>query len=162
MAAPVSFAGWTYNDSTQKSNGAPETASFSVAIPTLTAGNLVATVALVQALEDAVEDIVLGNLGKRDITYQRLTESKLPAADQMAQREIKLLCRYEGASTHKSFRVEIPTFDLSLLPLHSEFLDLTAGVGAALKTAWEAVVKSPDDAAEATVLLSAQFVGRNS
>jgi len=87
--------------------------------------------------------------------------SSAPAAVQAAQRENKLLLRYHGATSNQKFNVSIPTFDLTLLPNHSEFLDLTAGVGLALKDAFEDVVRSPNDSSEVVILDTAQFVGRN-
>lgn len=161
MASPTSFAGWTYNDSTIKPNGEPESGSFQVAITNLTAANVAAQTTLRDNLTTAIDALLLGVLAKTELVFDRVLVSQLPANDQLAQREIKLLLRYEGATTHKKFRTSLPTFDLSTLPLHDEFLDLTSGAGAALKTAWEAFVKSPDDDTEATVLLTAQFVGRN-
>lgn len=161
MANPVSFISMTINDSTVKSNGEPESASWSAAVTTLTAANYVAQKALIDALFTAVEGVIVGNSAKTEITIDREMLSQLPAATNLAQREIKLLLRYEGATSHKKFRISIPTFDLSLLPIHSEFLPLDADEGLALKTAFEAIVKSPDNGTEATVLLSAQFVGRN-
>lgn len=161
MALPVSYYGQSIYDSTVKSNGQPESSSWAVAVTTLTAANYVAQTVLIDALAAAVADLVLGNLHQTDVVIKRALVSNLPAATQLAQRENKILLRYHGVTLLKNFRVSIPTFDLSLLPLHSEMLDLTAGVGAALKTAFEAIVKSPDDGSEVVILDSAQFVGRN-
>lgn len=161
MAVPSSFASWTMNDNTRKSNGKPETGNFSVPIITLTPANVAATETLVGDLETAILNITLGELGKRELVYARDTVNSSPAASVQAQREIKLLLRYTDAITGKEFRVSIPTFDLAQLPNNSEFMNLTAGTGLALKTAFEAVVRSPDNDANAVVLQSAQFVGRN-
>lgn len=162
MATPTSFASWTYNDSTiDPKTGRPENSSFGVAITNLTAANVDAQITLRDALTTAIEAIVLGVLAKQEIVFDRTPMSATPANDQYAQRENKLLLRYKGVTSNKNFRSEIPTFDLGLLPLHSEFLDLTADEGLALKTAWDAFVKSPDDDTEAVSLISAQFVGRN-
>jgi len=65
-------------------------------------------------------------------------------------------------TTGQKYRVSLPTADLSVLPNNSEFLDLTGGVGLALKDAFEAVVRSPGNGANAVTLDSVQFVGRNS
>lgn len=162
MALPSSFASWTMNDNTRKANGEPESANFSLPIITLTPANAAATETAVLDLETAILNITLGELAKREIVYARDALSSSPAASVQAQRELKLLLRYTDAVTGAKFRVSIPTFDLSQLPANSEFLNLAAGVGAALKTAFEAVVRSPDNDANAVVLQSAQFVGRNS
>lgn len=159
MAIPTSFASWTYFDSTVKENGDPESSSFELPVTTLTAANVAATETLIDNLTAAIEAVVLGNLNKTTIIWEREVISQVPANDQFAQRGIKLLCRYhDSVNASRKFRVSIPTFDLQLLPLHSEFLDLTAGAGLALKTAFEAVVKSPDNDANPVILDSAQYV----
>jgi hypothetical protein len=159
MAVAKSFASWTYFDSTQSDTGKPESASFELPVTTLTAGNVAAQATLVDALTTAIEALVLGNLNKTSLIFEREIISEVPANDQFAQRGIKLLCRYHDAAVpSRKYRCSIPTFDLEKLPLHSEFLDLTAGDGAALKTAFEAVVKSAQDAANAVVLDSAQYI----
>lgn len=162
MAAPVSFVSLTYNDNTVKSNGEPESASLEVAVTTLTAANYVAQKALIDDLITKLNPFTLGEHAKTAITIDREVLSTDPASSKLAQRENKLLLRYHGASSNKKFRVSLPCFDLTTIPDHQEFVDLTAGDGLALKTAWELIVKSPDDALESTVLDSAQFVGRNS
>jgi len=83
------------------------------------------------------------------------------ASSASAQRENKLLLRYHDATSFQKFTVSIPTFDLSLLENNSEFLDLGGTEGAALKSAFEAIVKSPANSSNSVVLDSAQFVGRN-
>lgn len=161
MALPVSYYSKTYNDNTVKSNGEPESASIQLAITTLTAANYVAKKALIDNLAAAMNDLAIGQPAKSEIVIDRELLSTLPASSTAAQRENKLLLRYHGNTLNKKFRASLPTFDLSTLPNHSEFLDLTAGLGAALKTAFEAIVVSPDDSSEAVTLDSAQFVGRN-
>jgi len=160
MALPTSFYGQSIYDSTVKGNGQPESSSWSVPVHTLTAANYVAQSALIAALASAVAALLLGNLHQHETVIERILVSDLPAASQLAQRENKLLLRYHDVSTLEKFRVSLPTFDLTQLPLHSEFLDLTAGNGQALKTAFEAIVLSPNGA-NAVLLDSAQFVGRN-
>jgi len=163
MATPKSFYGETYADNTVKSNGQPETASFSVAVATLSAANYVAKRALIQTLSDKIADIVLGNQVLIDVTIDREITGTGPATTVLAQRENKLLIRYHDTTTHKKFTVSIPTFDLTELPDHSEFLDITTAAtpGNDLKVAFEAIVVSPDDDSHAVVMDSAQFVGRN-
>jgi hypothetical protein len=163
MSLPVSFYSETIADSTVKGNGSPETTTWEVPVTTLTAANYVAQQALIATLSTAVEAVILGNLAKTTITIDRVLVSGEPAATQLAQRENKLLIRYEDATTHQKFQVSIGTFDLTKLPLHSEFLDIeTASTpGNDLKLAFEAIVKSPDNASNAVIMTSAQFVGRN-
>lgn len=158
MAVPTSFVNWTYFDSTLNEAGSPESASFELPIITLSAANVAATEALVDNLTTAIEALVLGNLNKTTIVWEREVVSSVAANDQFAQRGIKILCRYHSSTNPaRKFRVSIPTFDLALLPIHSEYLDLTTNPGLAFKTAFEAVVRSPDSDTEPVVLDSAQY-----
>jgi len=161
MALPTSFYSETTADNTVKQNGQPEHAVWAVPVTTLTAANLVAQTANITALRTAVAAICIGEVVQYAITQNRTEFPDVPATSVLAQRENKLLLRYHGTTLNKKFRVSIPCFDLTTLPTHSEFLDLTVNPGLALKTAFDAVVVSPDDAAENVSLDSAQFVGRN-
>lgn len=161
MATPQSFYSETIADNTVNRAGKPESSTWAVAIAELTAANVVAQEGLLTTLSAAVGNVILGNLLRTQIVLSRDEISSAPAALQAAQRENKLLLRYHGATSNQKFSVSIPTFDLTLLPNHSEFLDLTAGDGATLKSAFEAVVRSPNDDTEVVILDTAQFVGRN-
>jgi len=162
MALPVSSYGITIADNTLKSNGEPETTSFNVPVITLTPGNVAATVTLMGNLATALAAVTLGNFLKNEVKYASNQLAVGPAASNLAQRENKWLFRYHDATTFQKFQASAGTADLSILPNNSEFLDLAdAGVGAALKTAFQAVVVSPADAAHTVVLDSVQFVGRN-
>lgn len=161
MAKAGSYMSWTYNDNTLKDNGSAESSNMEVAIVPLTAANVVATATLVDNLTTAIEAVTLGNLAKTSLTFDREFISDAPAALQAAQRENKLLLRYHGSTSNRKMTKSIPCFDLTLLPNHDEFLDLTADEGLALKTAWEAVVRNDLDETEAVILDSAQFVGRS-
>lgn len=161
MALPVSFYSSTIADETVKANGEPEVTTWSVPVTTLTAANYVAKKALIDALQTAVNDVVLGVLRNTDVTIDRELVSILPSNNPLAQRENKWLARYHDSVTQLRFQVSIGTANLSLKIAHSENLDLTAGVGLALKTAFELIVVSPDDSAHSVVLDSVKFVGRN-
>lgn len=161
MALPVSFYSQTIADNTKKGNGSPETSNWQVPVTTLTAANYVAKKALIDALAAAVAALVLGNLYISQVTIDRETGTPVPAASPLAQRENKLLLRYHDNTTFQKFQVSIPTFDLMALAGNSEFLVLTGGLGATLKSDFEAIVVSPDNSSNAVTLDSAQFVGRN-
>ena len=79
----------------------------------------------------------------------------------LAQGENKWLLRYTSNTLHQKFQLSVGTADLSLLPSHQEFMDLSTGPGAALKAAFEAIARSPNAGAEAVTLDSVQYVGRN-
>lgn len=162
MALPVSFYGNTIADNTVKSNGEPETSTWAVPITTLTAANLVAQTALIVALQSAINALILGNVAKEETVVLRQFPTPGPATNILAQRENKWLIRYHDLANNSKFRVSIPTADLSQLIAHSEFVDVTAGNGLALKNAFEAIVRSPDNSSDNVILDSIQFVGRNS
>lgn len=162
MALPVSFAGEKIADNTKKSNQQPETTSWSVPVTTLTAANMDAQVILVGNLYAAIGSMILGNVLQSTLVLDRSELNVGPAATIAAQRENKMLLRYHDATSNVKFQVSVGTFDLTKLTANTEYVALGSGVGAALKTAFEAVVVSPDDSSHATVLDSVQFVGRNS
>jgi hypothetical protein len=161
MALPVSFMSLTKADNTLKPSGLPETTTITLPVTTLNAGNLAAQTTLISNLIGALGGITIGLATKYEIVVTRSVLGSGPASSPLAQRENKYLLRYHGTTLNQKFQASIGTADLSLLTGNSEFLDMTGTEGAALKTAFEAVVKSPDDGAEAVVLDSVQFVGRN-
>lgn len=122
----------------------------------LTAGNLVATQALLASLLTAIQDLVVGELQAEKVVLSNTKASGSPASSKQANRETKWLVTYEDSTTHFVYRGEIPTADLSLRAGNSSLLDLTAGVGLAFKTAFEAVVKSR--AGNAVTVISVQDV----
>lgn len=154
MALPVSFLEEQYADYGN------EKARFKLPVATLTAANYVAKKALIDTLVTSITAVVIGNLNQETIIIDRVAVVAGAATSNLAQRENKWLCRYHDATNAKKYRAELPTADLSQLAAHSEFLDLSGGVGAALKAAFEAIVVSPFDDGHAVVLDSVQFVGR--
>jgi len=149
----------TYNDNTVTSGGGAEKGRCRFNIVDLTAGNLAATQALLTTLLASIQAIVIGELNKERIVLSDTLSSSAPAASPLAQRENKWLVRYTDNVTHRIFKGEIPTADLTLLAGNSEFLDLAADEGLAFKNAFEAVVKSVDG--NAVSVISVQFVGRS-
>lgn len=161
MALPISFHTVSIADYTLGPNGTPETTSFAVPVTTLTPANVAATETLMGNLRTAIQAIILGNMFQNEVIYNKTVNAKTPAASALAQRENKWLCRYHDATTGQKAQVSIGTADLTELANNSEFLSLAAGNGAALKTAFEAVVVSPFNSSNSVVLDSVQFVGRN-
>lgn len=162
MTLPHSFYIITLADNTAKSNGEPEKTSTSVPVTSLTPANVAAQETLMGNLKTALAALVLGRFVQDETVYARNLLGTTPADDPLAQRENKWLCRYHDATTFQKFQVSFGTADLSKHMTNSEFVDLSAGDGAAFKTAFEAVVVSPAAAEHAVVLDSMQFVGRNS
>jgi len=162
MPLPLSSFSITIADNTLKPNGEPETTSTTVPVTTLTPANVAAQITLANNLSAAIAAITLGNFIKNESVYARNVVGVGPAASNLAQRENKWLFRYHDATNYQKYQVSYGTADLSLLPDHEEFLDLTADPGLAVKTAFEAVVVSPGDSAHSVILDTVQFVGRNS
>lgn len=162
MPLPVSYYSFTMADNTVNSNGVPESTSSAIAVTTLTPANVAAEITKANNLQAAVAAVTLGSFLKSESVYARNLLGVSPAASTLAQRENKWLVRYHDATTFQKFQWSVGTADLSLLPDGSEFLDITAGDGLALKTAFEAVAVSPADSTHTVVVDSVQFVGRNS
>jgi len=161
MALPSSFYGQKIADNTLKANGEPETGSWQVPITTITSINMAAVTTNITALSNALLAIGLGNLLQTTITLNRFDAGSGPASSDLAQRENKWLLRYHDATTNQKFQVSYPCADLTAHMPNSEFVDLSTGPGADVKSAFEDVVVSPDNAANSVVLDSIQFVGRN-
>ena len=162
MALPSSFYGQKIADETLKPNGEPETSSWQVPITTINAGNLAAVTTATTALANALIALGLRKLLQTTLVANRLEAGTGPASSPLAQRENKWLLRYHGNTLNQKFQMSYPCADLTAKMANSEFVDLSSGAGATLKTAFEAIVVSPDNAAESVTLDSVQFVGRNS
>jgi len=137
-----------------------EASSMSVPMTDLTAGNIVAQTTLINNLFSALSAITLGEQQKQAITLSSIQVSGDLPTDVHAQRENKWLLRYHDSVTNERFVVSVPCADLSLLATNSDMADMSGSEFAALKTAWELIVRGPNDN-NLTILDSAQFVGRN-
>jgi len=159
MARPISRASQILQDYGDVGSGTGgEKSSWSFWTVNLTAANLTAQEGLISDLFTAALDLTLGSQSGTRILAAS-TDSAVNNANPAAQRENKWLVRYHDTGGAK-FRVEIPTADLALLDTGNEFLNLTGTEAAAFKTAFEAVVRSPDDPTLTVTLDSIQFVGR--
>jgi len=156
MAAPVSFFSQSLNDFSD------EKSSWGVAIANQSAANVVAQQALLATLITATAAISLMASIKEETTFIRTLHAGAQPSNPLAQRENKWLVRYSGDATFKRFSVEIPGADLSLLSTapQSDFMDPTSTEYTDFVSAFEAVVKSPDDPTESVTVINIQFVGR--
>jgi hypothetical protein len=112
-------------------------------------------------LRTAIGNIILGTVSRERWVGDSTLLSNTPPAAPGAQVELKFQFTYEGATTHKKFRVEIPTADASKTIAGSDMVDLTDTDVAAFVTAFEAMAKSPDDDTEAVNIIEGRIVGRN-
>ena len=107
--------------------------------------------------------MILGEVYSQSVNILTNYDPTTPA-NNFAQREIKLLIRYQDTVSGKLYTLEIPTPDLANLtiPVESDFVTLAdAGIMAAWVTAFENVAKAPDEPINSVNVLSAQVVGRN-
>lgn len=114
-----------------------------------------------QAVVDAVDAIILGSAASGNKTVTTVVDAGVaaPPADKAANRGNKWLLRLQDSVNGNIFTHEIGTADDAQLPsAGDDYLDLTAGVGLALKTAVETVYESPYG--NTGVLLSVQQVNR--
>lgn len=124
--------------------------------------NDAATNPQLQAIVDAVDGIILGSAASGTKTVPTVIDagSSAAPADTGANRLNKWLLRFQDSTNGKIFTHEIGCADNTQLPSPtSDFLDLTAGTGLALKTAVDAVYRSPYG--NAGVLVSVQQVSRS-
>lgn len=157
VASPKSSYRETRNDfSSEKSN-------WGVNIVDLTAANVVAQTALLATLKTAVDGIVNTSRVSSETVFDKTNVGGgTPPTDPLAQRENKWLVRYVGDATFKVFTTEIPGADLTLLSTdpQTDFADLSGGAMTSFVSAFEAVVRSPEDPTETVTIRDVQFVGR--
>lgn len=156
MAIPVSFYSLSFIDYNS------EKASMRLALTDLSAGNVAAQAALLSTLNTAINAVTLMPEYRTTILFSDINSGVAAPSDPDAQREKKWLARYHDAVNGQKFSVEIPGADLSLLSTapQTDYMDSSLSAFTDLKTAFEAVVKSPNTVANAVVLDSLQYVGR--
>lgn len=122
----------------------------------LTAVSLAGALTQMGALKAAIEAVTLGVVATERWGDNDIVSNAIPSSGE-AQRGKKWNVLIEDNVTHLKTTNHIPTADLSLLPDAPgggklEDLDLTAGVGLALKDAVEDLVKYPGTGNAVTVL----------
>lgn len=135
-----------------------EASSVGVNIVDLNAGNIAATLVQVAALKDAVDAVIIGTPRQEQVIATTADIAGVAPADGFAQRETKWLVT--GTDTQGlTSTLEIPCANLDLLAGGTKNLDISAGVGLALKTALDAVWISR--AGNAVTVSRVIHVGRN-
>lgn len=140
-----------------------EKSTFSVSNGAITSVSLPGFLTQFGALRDAVDAITLGTLHKEMWVGDNTVLSNVRPTSVFAQREMKWLVRYQGNTSQKIFTAEIPTADpTGRLLAGSDRADLTSGSGMpAFVTAFQNLVRSPDDPSETVTILDIYLVGRN-
>lgn len=115
----------------------------------------------ITAIFDAIVGVTLGNAQKSVLktAVDKDTGTAGVPANAFAQREIKWLVRYTDTTTLKKYTRELPCADLQFVTQGTDFMDLTSTEGAALKTALDAHMLSPDG--NAISVDSVEHVGRS-
>lgn len=126
---------------------------------TSSAGTYAADLAAAEALADALEGITLAERVYRDFVANRdAVTPVISASNPFSQTNIQWDLNYTDNVTGTEYHTRIGCADLSIsagVIGGVNYIDLTAGVGATLKTAFEAYVKSP--AGNAVTLESVTF-----
>jgi len=97
------------------------------------------TVPNAQTLIASINALSNGGFGRQEVKVRTLVAAgttNRPAAE-TDQKEIRYRVGFQDNSTLKLYSFTIPVADLSLMGANSEFVDLTAGPGLALKTDFE-------------------------
>jgi len=148
-----SYASWLIRDASN------EYSPFKVPINNLTGANYATNLGLVTALQNALLNIILGNIASRAIAAEQADINDTTVANQFAQREMKALVSYRGDTSNVLMRAEVPTPDLAKLIAGTDLFDLTDADMAAFVTAFEAIVQR--NGTEAVTVEEIRFVGRN-
>jgi hypothetical protein len=129
--------------------------------------NFTAILAAMDAVEAALDALAIGTKLSVQRVFQTDNFAKSRPASKAAQRETKLFISGQNHSTYKPKKLHLGTFDtdkLATIPTGNKqpsYVDLTAGDGAALKTALEAYWADGPDYLVAVDVLAAYHVGAN-
>jgi len=138
-----------------------ELSNFGVTSIEGTAANLTAQLALQTALSSAVENLSIGHLDKYTYTIEGLN-SPITPSNPYAQREMKWLVTYRGATSGKLFSLEIAAPNVTdNLVENTDIADPTSDDWVAFIGAFEDYAVSPDNGTEAVEFVGARLVGRN-
>lgn len=116
------------------------------------------TVVNAQTLIASINAMSNGGFGRQEIVTRELVAAgttNRPSAE-TDQKEIRFRCSYIDNVTLKPYSFTIPVADLTLLSDNSEFVDMAAGPGLALKTDFELYGRS--ELGNAVTLSEIRFV----
>jgi len=139
-----------------------ELSSFGVVSVTGNAANLTAQLALQTALSSAVENLSIGHLDKYTYSIEGLNSPSTPT-NVYAQREMKWLVSYKGATSGKLFQIEIACPDLGSgnVVANTDIANTASADWVAFIDAFEDFARSPDNGTELVEFVGARVVGRN-
>jgi len=139
-----------------------ELSSFGITVAELTSGTIVADLAAAAALRTATAAIIIGAMVKEQISQIPYDTPATPS-NYYAQREIKWLVTYRGATTGKLFQLEIacPLQNANTINGNTDEANVADSLWTDWISAFEAYAQSPDDITEGVVFVGAKLVGRN-
>lgn len=150
MAQKVAFTYKDFND---------ESSTVGFTHGDMTAASFDADHTLISNLSAALGALTLCTQSKKTIVSDELLTGIAQPVDPYAQRESKWLVRYKDTSTQKTYSLEIPGADLTLLVAGDDRMDPANAAYIAFETAFEAYHRSP--AGNPVSLLEIVHVGRN-
>lgn len=136
-----------------------ESSKASLRLPTLTAANFDATVALSTAFRTAVDAVTRGWAYRDTIGITNNLGANIASTDPNAHRELKWLVTMNDSVTFQSLSMEIPTADSTLTLGASDNADMTHADIVALVDAIQAGHRSM--AGNTVVVTNIKLVGRN-
>jgi hypothetical protein len=140
---------------------AGQTSRFELATDDITAGNLVAQTALMDALITAVGGLTRGRITRETMLAIDTDNGNASSSDPEASRELKWLLRLSDSVTGETLFRELPTAELTgNLAANSEEADMAAASWVSLKSAIDGNFNNPETG-NSLILVSAKKVGRN-
>lgn len=141
-----------------------EKSSFKLNNGAITAASIAGFISDYNQLKAALDAMTVGTLHRDQwVGDSTLVSETLPS--NLAQREVKLLIGYRGATSNKKYTVTLPTLDLTkvqFIPGAKDAVSLTAPAEmVTLITEMQTIGRTPDDEAENIVVTYARVVGRN-
>lgn len=119
--------------------------SFNVGTPSGASYDWDALAAVVDTVGDAIEAVTLCTRGPETLRVPLAAGSVTLPTDEFAQRELGLRIFYHDTTNNKKYHVTIPGPDASLMVTQGfDYVDWSGTEMAALETAFEANVLSPD------------------
>lgn len=138
-----------------------ETSSSRVYFSAVTALNIAGFLAQLGDFRNALTSLITGVLARDAWIGDSTNRSNNVPGSPAAQNELKIQFQYEGNTSKKRYRFEVPTADTSKVLPNSDQIDLADPEVAAFVTAFETLGRTPDNDTEGVNVVGARLVGRN-
>lgn len=127
----------------------------------VTALNIAGFLSQLGNFRNALINLITGVLARDAWIGDSTQRSNSTPTSRAAQNELKIQFIYEGTTTRKRYRFEVPTADTSKVLLNSDKINLADPEVAAFITAFETLGRTPDNDTEGVNVVDARLVGRN-